>query len=237
MHQQIPNGIIEDEVVVLAFEVDPIKESWTDYTGALPKDEIDRAGEFYYPQDKLRFTKCRSILRNTLSKWAEKAPKKISIAYGENRKPHLKENPEIQFNISHTEGFAGIAFCKEYEVGIDVENTNRATDIDQVAKKVFTKREQRNILVKNDLIKKKIFFRHWTAKEAFLKNTGLGLTLDPKEIESNLPTENKKSGTFECAQVKNSSSLRFVEIPCPEPYIMTVCASEKLLGKISVFPL
>ena len=44
MHQQIPNGIIEDEAVVLAFEVDPIKESWTDYTGALPKDEIDRAG-------------------------------------------------------------------------------------------------------------------------------------------------------------------------------------------------
>ncbi|MDE0569411.1 MAG: 4'-phosphopantetheinyl transferase superfamily protein [Verrucomicrobiales bacterium] len=237
MHQQIPNGIIEGEVVVLAFEVDPIKESWTDYTDTLPKNEIDRAREFHYPQDKLRFTKCRSILRNTLSKWSKKAPKKISIAYGENKKPHLKENPEIQFNISHTEGFAGIAFCKEYEVGIDVENTTRATDIDQVAEKVFTKREQRNISVKNDLTKKKIFFRHWTAKEAFLKNTGLGLTLDPKKIESNLPTENKKNGTFECAQVKNSSSLRFVGIPCPEPYIMTLCASEESLGKISVFPL
>lgn len=237
MHQQIPNGIIEGEVVVLAFEVNPIKERWIDYLENLPSDEIEKSEEFHYPQDKLRFTKCRSILRNTLSKWSKKDPKKISITYGKNRKPHLKENPEIQFNISHTEGFAGIAFCKEYEVGIDVENTTRATDIDQVAEKVFTEREQRNISVKDNLIKKKIFFRHWTAKEAFLKNTGLGLTLDPKKIESNLPTKNKKYGTFECAQVKNSSGLRFVDISCPDPYIMTLCVSEESLGEISVFPL
>ena len=72
MHQQIPSGIIKGEVVVLTFEVDPIKESWTDYLGNLPSDEIEKSEEFHYPQDKLRFTKCRSILRNTLSKWSKK---------------------------------------------------------------------------------------------------------------------------------------------------------------------
>ena len=142
MHQKIPNGIIEGEVVVLAFEVDPIKESWTDYANSLPRNEIDRAREFHYPQDKLRFTKCRSILRNTLSKWLNDNTKELNIALETNGKPYLKENPEIQFNISHTEGFAGIAFCMEYGVGIDVENTARATDIEQVAKKVFTESEQ-----------------------------------------------------------------------------------------------
>ena len=237
MHQKIPNGIIEGEVVVLAFEVDPIKESWADYANSLPRNEIDRAREFHYPQDKLRFTKCRSILRNTLSKWLNDNTKELNIALETNGKPYLKENPEIQFNISHTEGFAGIAFCMEYGVGIDVENTARATDIDQVAKKVFTESEQVIINAETTPDKRKMFFRLWTAKEAFLKNTGLGLTLDPKKVESNLPTENKKYGTFECAQVKNSSGLRFVEISCPEPYIMTLSASEESLGEISVFPL
>jgi 4'-phosphopantetheinyl transferase len=237
MHQKIPNGIIEGEVVVLAFEVDPIKESWTDYANALPKNEIDRAREFHYPQDKLRFTKCRSMLRNTLSKWLNNNTKELNIALETNGKPYLKENPEIRFNISHTEGFAGIAFCMKYEIGIDVENTTRATDINQVAEKVFTESEQVMITAKTDLDKRKMFFRLWTAKEAFLKTTGLGLSLDPKKINLNLPTENKEYGTLECNHELCSPTLRFVELSCPEPYIMTLCASEAALGEISVFPL
>ena len=71
MHPQIPNGIIESEVIVLAFEIDQTKESWTDYTDILSINEMERAQEFYYPEDKLRFSKCRSILRNALSKWGD----------------------------------------------------------------------------------------------------------------------------------------------------------------------
>jgi len=234
MHQQIPNGIIEGEIVVLTFKINPIKESWTDYMESLPKNELDRAREFHYPADKLRFTKCRSILRNTLSRWLNNNTKELNIGLKTNGKPYLKENPEIKFNISHTEGFAGIAFCKEYEIGIDVENSTRATDIDQVAEKVFTQSEKLTLNSETVLDKRKMFFRLWTAKEAVLKNTGLGLTLDPKKIESNLSTKNKKYGTFECYQVKNSSSLRSVEIACPDPYIMTLCASEESLDEISV---
>ena len=39
MHQQIPSGIIEGEIVVLTFKINPIKESWTDYVESLPKNE------------------------------------------------------------------------------------------------------------------------------------------------------------------------------------------------------
>ena len=82
-----------------------------------------------------------------------------------------------------------------------------------------------------------MFFRLWTAKEAFLKNTGHGLTLDPKKIEFQIPKVNEKYGTYECLQVRNSSDLRSINISCPEPYIMTLCASKKALGKIIVYPI
>ena len=235
MHQQIPNGIIESEVIVLTFKINPFKENWTDYANVLPKNEMDRAEEFHYSQDKLRFSKCRSILRNTLSKWLNNDPEELEITVSTNGKPYLKQKHSIKFSISHTEGFAGIAFSRDHEIGLDVENCNRDTNIIEVAKKVFTLSERAIIDAESDIDKRKMFFRFWTSKEAFLKTTGLGLSLDPKKVNLNLQTENKKYGTLECSHISHSSSLRLVELTCPKPYIMTVCTSEEALGNVNVF--
>ena len=237
MHQKLPDSIEHNELVILTFEVNPLKEEWTDYLENLPTKEVAKSEEYHYSQDKLRFTKCRSILRSTLSKWLEKDPKTINMTSGMNGKPYLNEIPQIKFNITHTDGFAGIALCKDFEVGLDVENTTRATDINAVSKKVFTDNEREKIPSKNIIDGKAIFFRLWTAKEAFLKNTGHGLTLDPKKIEFQIPKVNEYYGTYECSQVRNSSDLRSINISCPEPYIMTLCDSKKALGKIIVYPI
>lgn len=234
MHQQIPNGIIESEVIVLAFKIDPIKESWKDYTGILSKNEINRAEEFYYPQDKLRFSKCRNILRNALSKWVDNDPEELEIAVSTNGKPYLNQKPSIKFSISHTEGFAGIAFSRNHEIGIDVEDRDRDTNINEVAAKVFTQSEREIMDAQSGIDKRKIFFRFWTSKEAFLKSIGLGLGLDPKKVNLNLQTENRKYGTLKCSHIPYSSSLRLVELTCPEPYIMTICTSEEALQNVNV---
>ena len=235
MHQKLPDSIEHNELVILTFEVNPLKEEWTDYLENLPTNEIAKSEEYHYSQDKLRFTKCRSILRSTLSKWLEKDPKTINMTSGMNGKPYLNEIPQIKFNISHTDGFAGIALCKDFEVGLDVENTTRATDIDAVSKKVFTNNEREKIPSKKTIDKKVMFFRLWTAKEAFLKNTGHGLTLDPKKIEFKIPKVNEKYGTYECLQVRNSVSYTHLTLPTKKPYIMTLCVSKKVLDKISVY--
>ena len=234
MHQQIPNGIIESEVIVLAFKIDPIKESWKNYTGILSKNEINSAEEFYYPQDKLRFSKCRNILRNALSKWVDNDPEELAIAVSTNGKPYLNQKENIKFSISHTEGFAGIAFSRNHEIGIDVENRDRNTNVDEVAKKVFTPIEREIINTKSGIDKRKLFFRFWTSKEAFLKSIGLGLGLDPKKVNLSLQTENRKYGTLECSHIHYASSLRLVELACPEPYIMTVCAFEEASENVNV---
>ena len=234
MHPQIPNGIIESEVIVLAFEIDQTKESWTDYTDILSINETERAQEFYYPEDKLRFSKCRSILRNALSKWGDNSPEELKIAVSTNGKPYLNQKENIKFSISHTEGFAGIAFSRNHEIGIDVENRDRNTNVDEVAKKVFTPIEREIINTESGIDKRKLFFRFWTSKEAFLKNIGLGLGLDPKKVNLNLQGENRKYSTLECSHIPYASSLRLVELACPEPYIMTVCAFEEASENLNV---
>ena len=145
MHQNFPDRVGQNELAILTFEVNPSKEEWTDYLENLPTNEIAKSEEYHYSQDKLRFTKCRSILRSTLSKWLGKDPKTIHMTTEMNGKPYINEIPQIKFNITHTDGFAGIALCKDFEVGLDVENTTRATDIDAVSKKVFTDTEREKI--------------------------------------------------------------------------------------------
>ena len=226
MPQPIPDIIKKGEVLILVFEIDSTQEKWSDYDKILSKNEKNKANEFQYLDDKLSFTKCRSILRSTLSKWLNCGPSEINIIHRENGKPYLEHSKVIEFNITHTKGLAAIAFSIDSEVGIDVENLNREINLDQVAKKVFTTSEQSLINGNNQNDKKKTFFRLWTSKESYLKSTGLGLRIDPREISVDPPIENKKHGTLKCENDLNSHALRLIELKCPGSYIMTLCAPE-----------
>ena len=224
MPQHIPDTIKKGEIIILVFEIDSTQEKWSDYDTILSKNEKNKAHEFQHPDDRLSFTKCRSILRSTLSKWLNCDPNEINIIHRENGKPYLEHSKVIEFNITHTKGLAAIAFSIDSEIGIDVENLNREINLDQVAKKVFTKSEQSLINENNQNDKKKTFFRLWTSKESYLKSTGLGLRIDPRKISVDPPIENKKHGTLKCENDLNSHALRLIELKCPGSYIMTLCA-------------
>ena len=224
MPQPIPDTIKKGEIIILVFEIDSTQEKWSDYDTILSKSEKNKAHEFQHPDDRLSFTKCRSILRSTLSKWLNCDPNEINIIHRENGKSYLEHSKVIEFNITHTKGLAAIAFSIDSEIGIDVENLNREINLDQVAKKVFTTSEQSLINANNQNDKKKTFFRLWTSKESYLKSTGLGLRVDPKKINVDPPIENKKHGTLKYENDLNSHTLRLIELKCPGSYIMTLCA-------------
>ena len=226
MPQHIPDTIKKGEIIILVFEIDSTQEKWSDYDTILSKNEKNKAHEFQHPDDRLSFAKCRSILRSTLSKWLNCDPNEINIIHRENGKPYLEHSKVIEFNITHTKGLAAIAFSIDSEIGIDVENLNREINLDQVAKKVFTKSEQSLIDSNNQKDKKKMFYRLWTSKESYLKATGLGLRVDPRKISVDPPIENKKHGTLKCENDLNSHNLRLIELKCPDPHIMTLCAPE-----------
>lgn len=83
----------------------------------------------------------------------------------------------MKFNISHTDGFVVIGFSKK-ELGIDIEKVNDGFAFEDILENCFTSREIKNIGSNIPM-----FYRYWTAKEAYLKYEGYGLIRNPKEIE------------------------------------------------------
>ena len=223
---ELPKG----QVMVTHVSLDPNTEDWKSHLSCLSIDEQKKVLQFHYEGDKLRFAKCRSVLRKIIGMWLNKPYSSLMFKFGKHGKPHLDHHTDIHFNISHTQGHAVLAFARDHEIGIDIENTQRDTDIDNVAQKVFTKKEQELLFQMDGKNRKNLFFRLWTAKESFLKATGRGLTLNPQEIEAILPKYPTSNGTFLCNNLKGSELFFSIELTCQKPYTATLCAPSYLLS-------
>lgn len=101
------------------------------------------------------------------------------MEYGEHGKPFLRNHREIHFNISHCEGMAVCLFA-EGEVGVDVERI--AEFREAVIYKVLTKAEQEVMAAYEGQMWREMFYRFWTLKECYLKQSGKGFTESPQNV-------------------------------------------------------
>lgn len=88
----------------------------------------------------------------------------------ENGKPYA-EGCSIRFNISHSGTYAAVALS-DGEVGIDIE---RIREVNLKIAEKFSSDEREYIQSAEN--PQKAFFEIWTAKEAYLKKCGTGLTV------------------------------------------------------------
>jgi 4'-phosphopantetheinyl transferase len=94
------------------------------------------------------------------------------FAAGPHGKPRLDDSGAgVRFNLSHSAGLALIAIARDAEVGVDLEEIRPRTDLGGVARRVFTEAEREAVEVGGE----EAFYRHWVAKEAFVKATGRGI--------------------------------------------------------------
>jgi len=93
---------------------------------------------------------------------------------GKNGKPYLPAFPKIHFNISHCDGLAACAFDSD-PVGIDVEMPGYFPEI--LIKKALAPEEKLFLQSagSTEELRQEWFFRFWTLKEAYVKQTGTGV--------------------------------------------------------------
>jgi 4'-phosphopantetheinyl transferase len=86
--------------------------------------------------------------------------------------------------MSDSEGLALYAFTRDHEVGVDVERIRDIPEMDQIAERFFSTRENAIFRELPESKKKEAFFNCWTLKEAFIKAIGDGLhcPLDKFEV-------------------------------------------------------
>lgn len=155
-------------------------------TDLLSVDEIARANKFRFPRHKRRFIVARGILRQLLGNYLDINPKNIEFNYGDCGKPEIaglnKVNP-LQFNISHSQECALFGFSLDSLIGVDLEYLREMPDAVKIAQRFFSARESDLIDNLDQEQQSQTFFQLWTAKEAYLKAIGKGLSGSLASVE------------------------------------------------------
>ena len=143
-------------------------------------DERMRAERFHFEQDRRRFIMAHGILRMILSSYLSVEPNQLQFCYGHNGKPALTNisgQEIICFNSSRSNRLALYAFARGREIGVDIEDIRDIPEMDQIAERFFSLRENAVFRALPETKKKEGFFSCWTRKEAFIKAIGDGLSL------------------------------------------------------------
>jgi len=151
----------------------------------LSEDELERAARFHFPKHRERFIICRGILRVILGAYLAQPPAEVKFVYGENGKPALAEIPGTRplcFNLSHSSELALYALIRDGELGVDVELIRSVPEARQIARRSFSATECGYLDTVEQLLPE-TFFECWTRKEAYIKATGLGLSVPLNEFD------------------------------------------------------
>jgi 4'-phosphopantetheinyl transferase len=139
--------------------------------GALSEDELLRAAAFKVEDGRRNYVAARAALRALLGGYLRQDPAAVRFSAGAQGKPRLDHPSLLQFNVSHSGSAGLIAVASEAAVGVDIEEVKPRADLGGIARRVFTERE-REAIAGDELA----FYRHWVAKEAFVKATGRGVS-------------------------------------------------------------
>jgi 4'-phosphopantetheinyl transferase len=160
--------------------------------GILAADEIARLERIRPAAGRRLFLTARRFLRETLSRYGDRAPAAWRFATNAHGKPRITPEsgvPPLAFNLSHTAGIAVLALTRGAEVGVDVERAARRVQARQLSDRFFSPREAVALAELPPERLAERFFYHWTLKEACLKALGRGLTLPLHTIDFALSGE------------------------------------------------
>jgi len=152
----------------------------------LDDEELARRQRFVHPRPLRQFTLCRAVLRELLCHRLGCRNDRLSFATGTYGKPFalVGGSPApIAFNVSHGGRHGLIALAPSGRIGVDVEERTARRDMDEDIRLLFAPGERARLKTVCGLRKVDLFYRLWTVKEALVKASGAGLSLDTTGFE------------------------------------------------------
>ncbi len=135
----------------------------------------------YQTEHRLGLTLLKQVLEDKYGIWID-GRMEDAVATDGCGKPYLPAHPNIQFNISHCDGWI-VCGVSSQPIGVDVERCNAFSNA--MKKKVLTEQELCD-LEKGEALEQtanETFCKYWTLKESYLKWLGKGFAVDPKTVE------------------------------------------------------
>lgn len=182
-----PERLNHREVHVWSCDLSQYADDRPSFAALLSLDERTRAARFVFERDRHRFTLSHGLLRVILARYLSAEPRGIQFETGPYGKPALRGQSDIaqaiQFNLSHSGTHALIAVALGRAVGADVEWYRPDVDVLKLAQRFFSSGESQAISQAEGDDQQRLFYRYWTAKEAYVKGKGLGLSLGLDRFE------------------------------------------------------
>ncbi|MGP1676137.1 MAG: 4'-phosphopantetheinyl transferase family protein [Burkholderiales bacterium] len=145
-------------------------------SGSICLDERLAADRYRNDQARRHYLLGRVMLRHALSSHWRCAPDSWRFRIAEYGKPELEPTagqPDLRFNLAHSEDVIVCAVSDGRTVGVDIESSRRRCDMAAIAARHFTSEEYTMIGGAHPMRGR--FFGVWALKEAYLKALGCGL--------------------------------------------------------------
>lgn len=143
----------------------------------LDHHEQTRAARFIVPEPRVQFILSRAFLRIVLGRYLRIEPREVRFRTAEHGKPELAEDGGLRFNLSHTDGETMIALTRAGRIGADVERIRENLDPLALGTRFFSPQESEWLRSQAASQRFASFFACWTAKEAYVKACGAGLSV------------------------------------------------------------
>ncbi len=189
-----------DAVSILHVDLAPDEEREARAFLLLDDEERARSGRFLSVRARRQFALCRAALRVALSERLGCANRQLAFGYLEHGKPFALvdgQRATIGFNVSHSGAHGLLALAADEWLGVDVEERESTRDLEGIGSLVYGPAERRSLALAAGCDKVELFYRLWSMKEALIKATGAGFSLNPSRFE--IPPsmlEGARSGTF-----------------------------------------
>lgn len=176
-------------MTLVALPAATLRIRWSQLRALAPPDlkllddsERERAARFLVDDARQRFLVGRICLRHLLGVALDCPPEELSFTPGEHGKPTLATPATAPaFNLSHSGDVVVVALAWCHRLGIDVEPHGGGRDGERLARRFFAPAEAAAVVTA--AVPEPVFLHLWTAKEAWMKAIGAGLTIAPRAVE------------------------------------------------------
>lgn len=157
-------------------------QSWIkNYRGILTEKERESSRAYYFKEDRSRGETGKILTRLLAAHYLQISYTQIMVIANSYGKPiiYSTDGELINHNVSHSGDYVVLAFSLQGTIGVDIEKMRTLPEYQEIASS-FHRNEYLKICNKKSL---KVFYRIWTAKEAYVKAKGVGLNIDLESFE------------------------------------------------------
>lgn len=148
----------------------------------LDASERQRSERYRLPPDRASYVAAHALLRSTLSSFYAVEPNIWKFNRGQGGKPLLDPPTELSFSLSHCRRFVACIVCRNFTVGVDIEDTSRPEKQWRNAEAFLPRVERELLNTASPELRRERFFLLWTLREAFAKASGRGLAFALEQV-------------------------------------------------------